>query len=98
MVNPSTVDGGVGMPSSCTVSQLTLDAPCLTFCGDCDGSGTQPDISDALRTAQIGAGLIAPTPEQLTCCDVDGDLGICVLDALLIASSASGVATTLTCP
>lgn len=72
-------------------------------CGDCDGSGTL-DVLDALRAAQLAAGII-PTVLADCPCDVYYPLPACgvttplvdVLDAVLIAQSAAGVPVGLSC-
>jgi hypothetical protein len=65
-------------------------------CGDCNMDG-QLSILDALLGAQIGAGLVAPTPAHLPVCDVDTSGAIDVLDALRMAQAAAGLPVTLSC-
>lgn len=83
-------------------AQLGVAAPpplvCDGICGDCDANTLGPDIIDALTAAQISAGLIIPTSRQNICCDVDSNQRIDVIDALLIAQNAAGLASSLTCP
>jgi hypothetical protein len=83
-------------------ADLTIDlletSLCTTLCGDCDLNSTAPTILDALVAAQISAGLLASTPGQDGCCDVDTSMSLTILDALLIAQASAGLSITLTCP
>lgn len=64
---------------------------CPVLCGDCDHDG-DVEIIDALKAAQIAAGILSPTPSDFLTCDVDGDGDIDILDALLTAQFSAGLA------
>jgi hypothetical protein len=71
---------------------------CTSICGDCDQSGSGPDILDAFEAGRIAVMIVVPTPQQSLCCDVDSSGAIDVLDAFLIAQAAVGLPVVLVCP
>ena len=87
-------------PYVCESGLFVIHDPlvCVGLCGDCDQSGTGPDILDALLAAQIAAAVALPPPAGGGCCDVTGSLSVDVLDALLIAQESAGIQPTLACP
>lgn len=95
----ATIDDGVGM-ATCVTLGFDVDntSLCGGTCGDCDLSGTGPDVIDALTAAQLAAGLLTPSSMQDGCCDVDSSMSVTVLDALGIAQAAAGLPAMLTCP
>lgn len=68
----------VGIPNTVWLN----DESACVLCGDGDGD---IDILDALRVAQITAGLFLPGPGDLAVCDVNRSGAVEVLDALWIA-------------
>lgn len=67
-------------------------------CGDCDSSGALPaTVLDALRGAQMAAGLVPATPLDVCLCDVDGSGVVSVLDALQMAQAAAGLPVSFGC-
>ena len=84
---------------------ILAGAACAQPCGDCDQSGVV-DVLDALRVAQLAAGLL-PATDYLPECDVRfattasgtvaPGVGVTIIDALLIAQAASGLPVTLVC-
>lgn len=95
----ATIDDGL-LTAQCSTLPFTVDnsSLCIATCGDCNLSMAPPDILDALIAAQIAAFLIMPTPLQLGCCDVNASGAVSIIDALLTAQSAAGLAVVLTCP
>jgi hypothetical protein len=78
----------------------TAPAQIVWVCGDCNQDGALT-ILDALRGAQIAAGLIVPQPIDYQYCDVNfvsPPPAITVLDALIMAQAAAGLTVVLTCP
>jgi hypothetical protein len=65
-------------------------------CGDCNRDA-MVTIVDGLRAAQVSAGLIVPTPEDLCVCDVADDGSITILDGLRIAQAIVGLPVPLLC-
>ena len=92
------IDDGTAVGTCATIVDVDNSALCTGICGDCNESGTGPDILDALVGAQLAAGLVMPTTQQVGCCDVNSDGTITVIDALVMAQGAAGLAVTLTCP
>lgn len=84
-----------GSPSGNTV--WLNDTRSCRLCGDCDQDG-DVDILDALRAAQLAAGLIAPAPIDFFFCNVYRDGDIDIIDALLMAQFAAGLPVMLNCP
>jgi len=88
-------------PGDCLTSLLIDNSAvpaCRTGCGDCNRDGQPIGVLDALVAARLGLGLVAPSPEQATCCDVDSTGSIDVIDALLLAQRAAALPVTLSCP
>jgi hypothetical protein len=91
--------GELTSPSFSTV----LDVLCVeqggcivTLCGDCTGDGVI-SILDALAAAQHAVLVIMLMGTEFNNCDVDADMDVDILDALLIAQVASGQPTALVC-
>ena len=68
----------------------------VIVCGDCNGDGTL-SILDALIAAQHGVGALILVGQAFDSCNVDGDMDVDVLDALLLAQGASGLPVSLVC-
>jgi hypothetical protein len=100
LVRLSLDDGVSPIFGICTTLPFDVDNTilCGAICGDCDLNTVGPDILDALTSAQISAGLITPTFAQTACCDVDTSGTVTILDSLLMAQSATGLAVVLSCP
>ena len=67
-------------------------------CGDCNGDGLAGNVLDALSAMRVSVGLDTPTPAQIDNCDVDSDLAIGMVDALLMAQNGVGLVAVFTCP
>ena len=67
-------------------------------CSDCNGDGVTPSILDALTGAQISVALVSPTATQQIVCDVNASGSISVIDALIMAQAAVGLAPQIVCP
>lgn len=100
LVRVTVSDAAAIRDGECQTMPFDVDnsALCGGICGDCDLGGVGPDVIDALTAAQISAGLITPMGDQIGCCDVNSDMTITVLDALIMAQAAAGLPGTLICP
>lgn len=67
------------------------------ICGDCDWSGTGPDIVDSLAAAWV-ATRGHQSPLEIRCCDVDSSGTVDIVDSLRIAQAAASLPVSLLCP